>query len=101
MFVVGTPVTLRRSSFLLPDPTLHRHTTLLLRSVPFVIPADWGRRANQRHRIAHRSGCGFTASGETEEELLDEVVSHAVHDHGVPEVTPELAAKVKTAITRR
>jgi predicted small metal-binding protein len=46
-------------------------------------------------------GCSFTASAETEEELLDTVAAHAAHDHGVPEVTPELAAKVKAAITHR
>jgi predicted small metal-binding protein len=46
-------------------------------------------------------GCGFTASAETEEELLAKVAAHATHKHGVPEVTPELAAKVKSAITHR
>jgi hypothetical protein len=30
--------------------------------------------------------------------LLRKVVAHAAHDHGVTEVTPELAAKVKAAI---
>ena len=44
-------------------------------------------------------GCTFTASGETEEELIEKVVAHAQHDHGVTEVTPELAAKVKAAIS--
>jgi predicted small metal-binding protein len=43
-------------------------------------------------------GCAFTASAPTEEELLEKVVAHAAHDHGVTEVTPELAAKVKAAI---
>jgi predicted small metal-binding protein len=43
-------------------------------------------------------GCGFTASADTEEELTDKVATHAAQDHGVPEVTPELAAKVKAAI---
>ena len=43
-------------------------------------------------------GCTFTASAATEEELLNKVVAHATHDHGVTEVTPELAAKVKAAI---
>ena len=43
-------------------------------------------------------GCTFTASALTEEELLQKVVAHAAHDHGVTEVTPELAAKVKAAI---
>ena len=43
-------------------------------------------------------GCGFTANGDTEEELLEKVAAHAAHDHGVTEVTPELVAKVKAAI---
>ena len=43
-------------------------------------------------------GCTFTASASTEEELVKKVVAHAAHDHGVTEVTPELAAKVKAAI---
>ena len=43
-------------------------------------------------------GCTFTASASTEEELLRKVAAHASHDHGVTEVTPELAAKVKAAI---
>jgi predicted small metal-binding protein len=43
-------------------------------------------------------GCGFTATAATEEELLKKVLAHAAQDHGVTEVTPELAAKVKSAI---
>ena len=43
-------------------------------------------------------GCGFTATAATEEELLTKVVAHAAQDHGVTEMTPELAAKVKSAI---
>ncbi len=46
-------------------------------------------------------GCGFTASAETEEELMKQVVAHAKDAHGVTEVTPELAAKVKAAIVQR
>ncbi len=46
-------------------------------------------------------GCGFTASADTEEELTDKVAAHAAQDHGVPEVTPELAAKIKAAIRRQ
>jgi len=45
--------------------------------------------------------CSFTASAATEEELLEKVVAHAAHDHGITEVTPELAAKVKAAIRTR
>jgi predicted small metal-binding protein len=47
------------------------------------------------------SGCGFQADAETEEELLEQVTAHAARDHGVKEVTPELAAKVKAAISSR
>ena len=43
-------------------------------------------------------GCTFTATAATEEELLKKVVAHASQDHGVTDVTPELAAKVKSAI---
>ena len=45
--------------------------------------------------------CPFTASAATEEELLKKVAAHAAHDHGITEVTPELAAKVKAAIKSR
>ncbi len=43
-------------------------------------------------------GCTFTATAATEEELLKKVVEHAAHDHGITNVTPEVAAKVKSAI---
>lgn len=45
--------------------------------------------------------CPFTASAATEEELLQKVAVHAAHDHGILEVSPELAAKVKAAIKSR
>ena len=45
--------------------------------------------------------CSFTASAATEEELLKKVIAHAKHDHGVTEITPELAAQVKAAIKTR
>lgn len=46
-------------------------------------------------------GCHFTAEAPTESELVEKVKSHAAKDHGVKEVTPELAAKVKAAIRNR
>ena len=46
-------------------------------------------------------GCSFTASAATEEELVAKVIAHAAQGHGITEVTPELAAKVKAAITTR
>lgn len=46
-------------------------------------------------------GCGFTASAPTEQELLTKFAAHAGENHGVKEVTPELAAKVKAAIRER
>jgi predicted small metal-binding protein len=45
--------------------------------------------------------CPFTASAATEEELIQKVAAHAAHDHGVTEITPELAEKVKAAIKNR
>jgi predicted small metal-binding protein len=43
-------------------------------------------------------GCTFTATAVSEEELLKKVVAHALRDHGVTDVTPELAARVKSAM---
>ena len=45
--------------------------------------------------------CSFTASAATEEELVKKVAAHAAQHHGITEVTPELAAKVKAAIKER
>lgn len=43
-------------------------------------------------------GCTFTANAPTEEELIQQVAAHASEQHGVSEITPELAAKVQAAI---
>jgi predicted small metal-binding protein len=45
--------------------------------------------------------CPFITSAETEEELLRVVAAHAARDHGITEITPELAAQVKAAIESR
>jgi predicted small metal-binding protein len=42
--------------------------------------------------------CTWTARASTEDELIEQVVAHAAHDHGIAEVTPELAARVRSAI---
>ena len=47
------------------------------------------------------SGCAFKVTAPTEEELVAKVVAHARESHGVKEITPELAAKVKSAIKDR
>lgn len=47
------------------------------------------------------SGCGFTATATTEEEVVEKAAAHARESHGVNEITPELAAKVKSAIKDR
>lgn len=47
------------------------------------------------------SGCGWTGSAPTEEELVQKVVAHAADAHDVKQVTPELAAQVKAAIRDR
>lgn len=46
-------------------------------------------------------GCDFKATAATEEDLITKVAAHAGESHGVKEVTPELAAKVKSAIQDR
>lgn len=44
------------------------------------------------------SGCAFKATAATEEELLATIEAHARESHGVQEISPELAARVKSAI---
>ena len=46
-------------------------------------------------------GCAFKAEAATEEDLMKKVADHAAQQHGVKDVTPELAAKVKAAIRTR
>jgi len=46
-------------------------------------------------------GCEFTAAAENDEDLLKQVAEHASTAHGVEEVTPQLAARVKAAIRTR
>ena len=54
------------------------------------------------HRLRRRRAwLRLHSQRRTEEELLTKVAAHAAHDHGVAEVTPELAAKVKAAIKSR
>jgi len=43
-------------------------------------------------------GCTWTATAPNEDALLKEVAAHALHAHGVTDVTPELVAQVKAAI---
>jgi predicted small metal-binding protein len=42
--------------------------------------------------------CDFTAQGETEEEIMQQVVQHAREAHGYEEVPAELAQKARAAI---
>jgi predicted small metal-binding protein len=44
------------------------------------------------------SGCKFTTSAATEEELIRQVTQHAAREHGVTDLSPELEARVKAAI---
>ena len=43
-------------------------------------------------------GCGFVASGTTEEEVLKKAAQHAKDKHNVQQLTPDLVVKVKAAI---
>jgi len=44
------------------------------------------------------SDCGWSATAETEEELMSKVTEHAKADHKDLEITPELVAKIKSLI---
>ena len=43
-------------------------------------------------------GCAFKVSATGEAELLEKVAEHAAEAHGVKEITPELAIRVRAAI---
>jgi predicted small metal-binding protein len=45
--------------------------------------------------------CAYIAEAATEPELIEKVKTHAAKEHGVTQLTPELAAKVKAAIETR
>jgi predicted small metal-binding protein len=42
--------------------------------------------------------CEVEVKAETEAEILEIAAKHAVQDHGLPEVTDEVVAKVRAAI---
>jgi predicted small metal-binding protein len=42
--------------------------------------------------------CDFEARGETEQEVLNKCVEHGRSAHGIQELPPELAEKVRAAI---
>lgn len=43
-------------------------------------------------------GCDFVARGATEDEVMRKAAEHAKTAHGINNITPELAGKVKAAI---
>ena len=42
--------------------------------------------------------CNFQARGETEQEVMQKAAEHAKSAHKIDEITPDLAAQVKSAI---
>jgi predicted small metal-binding protein len=46
-------------------------------------------------------GCAFKAEAANEDELLKQVAEHAAKQHGVKDVTPELAGRLKAAVRTR
>lgn len=43
-------------------------------------------------------GCPYVARAENEEELMKKVSAHAAEAHGIHEITPELAAQVRSRV---
>jgi predicted small metal-binding protein len=42
--------------------------------------------------------CDFEARGKTEDEVMRQAAAHAQRTHGIQEITPELADRVRKAI---
>lgn len=43
-------------------------------------------------------GCGFVARGASEDEVMKQAAEHARTAHGMRDIPPEMAQKVRTAI---
>src|SRR5688572_2008709 len=62
-------------------------------------PPDWSVRMTKQLRCGDvMPGCTFVTRAETEDELMQAVASHAAGTHGVTDITPELIAKVRSAV---
>jgi predicted small metal-binding protein len=46
-------------------------------------------------------GCGAVIEGESDDEILAQVVMHARDEHGMPEVPPEVVDTIQASITER
>ena len=46
-------------------------------------------------------GCTHVFHGGSDEEILEQVEVHAREDHGMPEVPPEVADRIRASITER
>ena len=44
-------------------------------------------------------GCTHVLSGDSDDEILEQVAVHARDDHGMPEVPPEVADRIRERIT--
>ena len=44
------------------------------------------------------AGCAHVVRGKTEEDVLRQAAKHAAEVHNIKEITPDLAAKVKSKI---
>lgn len=42
--------------------------------------------------------CDFEAYGRNDDEVVQKAAAHAARDHGITEITPELAERVRAAI---
>ena len=62
------------------------------------IEARWEAMMKAMHCGELMKGCDFVARGATEDEVMKKAAEHAKAAHGIDNITPELAQKVKAAI---
>jgi len=57
-------------------------------------------RHSEKHLRCRDVGmdCDFEVRGATEDDVMRQAAAHAQRDHGITEVTPELADRVRSAI---
>lgn len=54
-----------------------------------------------KHIACVVDGCDWKADAASESDLVEKVKAHGAEDHGLREISPELAARVKAAIETR
>jgi predicted small metal-binding protein len=80
------------------DPQTNCSVIILIGLPEVHIEAKWEAMMKAMHCGDLMKGCDFVARGASEDEVMKKAAEHAKSAHGIDNITPELAQKVKAAI---